>query len=122
MQIAESRMQTNMARAAAEAGSALRSVYDRKVQRGCSYLPRQEQGLVFLPIAMETLGGLHQVAVVQLKRLVPALAWQAGEDRGVATRQLFQRVALGLMRGNAVMMVSRSPHDNMIAPEVGGTE
>ena len=29
---AECRMQTNMARAAAEAGSALRSTYDRKVQ------------------------------------------------------------------------------------------
>ena len=103
-----------------QAGSALRSAYDRKVQGAAAAC--QEQDLVFLPIAMKTLGGLHQVAVVQLKRLVPALAWQAGEDRGVATRQLFQRVALGLMRGNAVMMVSRSPDDDMIAPEVGGTE
>ena len=71
---------------------------------------------------METLGGLHQVAVVQLKRLASALARQAGEEEGVATRQLFQRVALGLMRGNAAMMVSRSPDEDMVAPELGGTE
>ena len=103
-----------------QAGSALRSAYDRKVQGAAAAC--QEQDLVSLPIAMETLGGLHQVAVVQLKRLVPALARQAGENRGVATRQLFQRVALGFMRGSAVMMVSRSPDDDMIAPEVGGTE
>ena len=112
--------QTNMARAAAEAGSALRSAYERKVQGAAAAC--QEQGLSFLPIAMETLGGLHQVATVQLKRLASALARQAGEDEGTATRQLFQRVALGLMRGNAVMMVSRSPDDDMIAPEIGGME
>ena len=111
---------TNMARAAAEAGSALKSAYERKVQGAAAAC--QEQGLAFLPIAMETLGGLHQVTIAQLKRLASALARQAGEDEGTATRQLFQRVALGLMRGNAVMMVSRSPDDDMIAPEIGGTE
>ena len=68
---------------------------------------------------METLGGLHQVALVQLKRLASAQASQAGDDEGIATRQLFQRLALGLMRGNAV---SRSPDDDQLSPEIGGTE
>ena len=109
-----------MVRAAAEPGSALRSAFERKVQGAAAAC--QEQGLSFLPIAVETLGGLHQVAVIQLKRLASALARQAGEDEGVATRQLFQRFALGLMRGNAVMLVSRSPDDDQLGPEIGGTE
>ena len=111
---------TNVAKAAAEPGSALRSAYERKVQGAAAAC--QEQGLSFLPIAAETLGGLHQVAVVQLKRLATALARQSGEDEGIATRQLFQRFALGLMRGNAVMLVSRSPDDDQLGPEIGGTE
>ena len=64
-----------------------------------------EQGISFLPIAAETLGGLHRVAVIQLKRLASALARQSGEDEGIATRQLFQRFSLFLMQGNAQMQV-----------------
>ena len=111
---------TNVTGAAAMAGNDLKSAFDRKVQGAAAAC--QEQGLSFLPIAVETLGGLHQVAVIQLKRLASALARQAGEDEGVATRQLFQRFALGLMRGNAVMLVSRSPDDDQLGPEIGGTE
>ena len=59
--------QTNVARAAAEAGSALKSAFERKVQGAAAACC--EQGITFLPIAAETLGGLHRVAVVQLKRL-----------------------------------------------------
>ena len=40
----------------------------------------REQGLVFYPIAFEALGGVHQVAVTQLKRLGAALARHSGSD------------------------------------------
>ena len=101
--------QTNVAGAAAEAGSALKSAFDRKVQGAAA-------------ACHETLGGLHSVAAIQLKQLASALARQSGEDEGIATRQLFQRFSLCLMRGNAVSQVSRSPDGDMLPPEIGGTE
>ena len=114
--------QTNVARAAAEAGSALKSAFERKVQGAAAAC--YEQGITFSPIAAETLvgGGLHRVAVVQLKRLASALARQSGEDEGIATRQLFQRFSLCLMQGNAQMQVSRSPNGDMLRPEIARTE
>ena len=112
--------QTNVARAAAEAGSALKSAFERKVQGAAAAC--YEQGITFLPIAAETLGGLHRVAVIQLKRLASALARQSGEDEGIATRHLFQRFSLCLMQGNAQMQVSRSPDGDMLRPEIAGTE
>ena len=52
---------TNARVAAAEAGSSLSKVFDRKVQRAAAAC--QQQGLVFLPLAVETLGGMHKVEV-----------------------------------------------------------
>ena len=62
---------SNVAAAAEEAGSALAKAVQRKVQGVAEAC--QQQGLVFLPIALETLGGFHQVAVEQVKRMVPLL-------------------------------------------------
>ena len=80
----------------------------------------QQQGLVFLPIAFETLGGLHQVAVEQVKRIGVALARNQGSDEKVATRQLFQRLSLTLMRGNAALIIGRRPDDDFAPSEIDG--
>ena len=56
---------SNVAGAAAEAGASLIKAYQRKL-RDTAEACRQE-GLVFLPFAMETLGGLHSGAVTQVK-------------------------------------------------------
>ena len=48
----------------------------------------REQGLVFFPIAFEALGGVHQVAVTQLKRLGAALARHSGSDEREVVSQL----------------------------------
>ena len=47
--------------AAANAGAAMEKAYTRKLQ-GAAEACRQ-QGLAFLPLAMEALGGLHKVTV-----------------------------------------------------------
>ena len=98
----------------------MKLAFERKVQGAAAAC--HEQGISFLPIAAETLGGLHNVAVTQLKRLASALARQSGEDEGIVTRQLFQRFSLCLMRGNAVMQVSRSPDGDMLGSEIAGIE
>merc|ERR1711963_311452 len=70
----------------------------------------REQGLVFFPIAFEALGGVHQVAVTQLKRLGAALARHSGSDEREVVSQLLQRISLHLMRGNSALISGRRPH------------
>ena len=111
---------SNVRGAANEAGSALAKAFDRKV-RDTAEACRQ-QGLVFLPVAVETLGGFHRVAVDQVRQLGTAVARKAGSDEKVATRQLFQRLSVNLMKGNAVLITGRSPDADFASPEIDGVE
>ena len=76
--------------------------------------------ILFSFLAVETLGGLHQVAVEQVKRIGAALARNQGSDEKVATRQLFQRLSLTLMRGNAALIIGRRPDDDFASAEIDG--
>ena len=98
--------------------AALEKACERKL-RETAELCRQE-GLVFLPFAMETLGGLHPGAVTQVKQIGAALARSKGLEESVATSQLFGRISLTLMRGNSVMLASRCQEDNLLPPYIDG--
>ena len=100
---------SNVVGAAAKAGSALEKACQRKL-RDTAEACRQE-GLAFLPFAVETLGGLHAGAVTQVKQIAAALARKNGQEEGVVTSQLFGRLSLNLMRGNALMLSSRCQAD-----------
>ena len=82
----------------------------------------RQQGLVFLPIAFETLGGMHQVTVGQLKRLGAALVRHNGSDERETTSQLLQRVSLHLQRGNAALLTTRRPDAEILLAEQDGIE
>ena len=109
---------SNVAGAAAEAGASLAKAYQRKI-RDTAEACRQE-GLVFLPFAMETLGGLHSGAVTQVKQLAAALARCKGSEESEVTSQLFGRLSLTLMRGNAMMLSTRCHGDDFPLPEIDG--
>ena len=106
--------------AAAQAGGALSKAYTRKVRDTAAAC--QQQGLIFLPIAVETLGGMHQVAIQQLKKLASALARHTGADEREVTSHLFMRVSLQLMKGNAALLSGRRPDDDHAAAELDGVE
>ena len=91
-----------LAGAAAEAGSSLAKACKRKV-RDTAEACRQE-GFVFSPFAMETLGGFHSGAIAQVKHLAASLARCKGSEEGEVTSQLFGRLSLTLMRANAMML------------------
>ena len=55
------------------------------------------EGFVFLPFALETLGGLHSGAISQVNQLAAALARCKGSEEGEVTSQLFGRLSLTLM-------------------------
>ena len=109
---------SNVEAAAEEPGSALLKAVNRKVQGAAQAC--QAQGLVFLPVALETLGGFHRVAIEQVKKIGAALARHQGTDEQVATKQLFQRLSLTLMRGNAALLLGRKPEGDFASAEVDG--
>ena len=94
-----------------ESGAALEKAFKRKVQGAAQAC--QDQGIAFLPIAMETLGGFHKVALEQVKRLGAAVARHQGIEELVATKQLFQRLSVTLMRVNAALLMSRRPDQTL---------
>ena len=48
-------------------------------------------------LTVETLGGWHPTAVLQIKKLARAQARTTGKDKDVAIRHLFQRLAFLLV-------------------------
>ena len=47
--------------------------------------------MVFVLLPVETLGGWHEQAVIQIKRMGAALARNTGQDKADKTRHLFQQ-------------------------------
>ena len=59
---------------------------------------REEIG--FLPMVAETLGGWHQLAVSEIRRLTAAKARHTGQDENEALRHAFMCLPILLMKGN----------------------
>ena len=67
------------------------------------------QGIAFLPIVAETLGGWHSVAEREVKKLGAALARHTGQEEGEAISHLWGRLGVLLQRGNAAILGNRVP-------------
>ena len=73
-------------------------------------------GIAFIPLAVESLGGWHQVAVEEIKRLGKAHARQAGESEELTCRRLWQKLGLLVQKGNCALFNNRFP-DDLDAPQ-----
>ena len=93
--------------AAAKPGHAADVAYQRKMQGAADAC--RAQGIVFLPMAVETFGGWHEVAEQQVKKLASALARHNGQEEGEAISHTWSRLGVLLQRGNAAMMANRIP-------------
>ena len=102
--------------AATMAGAALEVAYSRKMTQAGEACRRE--GLVFVPMPWETLGGWHEETVEQIKKLASAQGRQSGEDRSDAIRHLYQRMSVLLTRGNAALLLNRQP--TFPSPEIDG--
>ena len=111
---------SNVSDAAAKPGASLGKACARK-KRETAEACRAE-GLVFIPFAIETLGGFDTTATTQVKQLASALARSKGSDEREAASQLFGRLSLNLMRGNALMLASRAPDVDIPRAEVDGVQ
>jgi hypothetical protein len=93
--------------AAVTAGHALDTAYSRKMSHAGEACRRE--GIVFVPMPMETLGGWHDQTVLQVKKLTSAQARQTGEEQSETTRHLYQKLAVLLAKGNAALLLNRIP-------------
>ena len=107
-----------VSQAAITPGHALDHRYSTKM-RGTGEACRRE-GIVFIPLPVETLGGWHEQATIQVKKLASALARHTGQEESEAVRHLYQRLAILLVKGNAALFLNRVPVTT--APEMDGIE
>ena len=96
-----------VAQAAESPGYALTVAHKRKVDK--SWQACHQQGIVFLPLAVESLGAWHTSAIAEVKKLGSCLARHTGEDETITTMHLFQQLSIALQKGNAALLNNRNP-------------
>ena len=67
------------------------------------------EGIVFLPVAVDTLGGWHEDALKVIDKLGRQLARAVGRDEAATVAHLKQRLGVVLLRDNAGLLASRAP-------------
>jgi hypothetical protein len=94
-------------RAAEEGASAVEHAHNLKSRK---YADRcAAEGLEFVPMAVDSFGGWHSVALQTITKLGRQLARVVGKEEAEAVRHLRQRAAVLLIRDNVTMMLSRTP-------------
>ena len=69
----------------------------------------RRQGIAFLPLVAESMGGWHASAEKEVKKLGSALALHTGQPEGEAISHLWGRLGILLQRGNAALLQNRVP-------------
>ena len=96
-----------VAGAATSPGHALSHAYDRKV-RG-AWEDCRQAGIAIIPVVFESLGGVHQVAERELRKLASAMASRSGQEEEEASRHSFNRLSILLMKSNSAILSNRIP-------------
>ena len=71
--------------------------------------PCANEGIQFLPVVVETLGGWHPEASEVITKLAKQLASRTGGDEAETIRHFFQRLSVLLNQGNSSLILSRIP-------------
>ena len=79
-----------------------------------------QQGIAFIPVVAESMGGWHKVALEQLKKLGSALARHTGQEEGETISHLLTRASVLLQKGLSALLLNRIP--GYPAPAIGGAE
>ena len=93
--------------AAATPGHALQFRYNAKMAGAAEEC--QAQGIAFLPLVVESLGGWDERAVREVKKIASALARSTGEEEGETWRRTIIRLSILLMKGNSALLSGRIP-------------
>jgi hypothetical protein len=94
-------------KSSATTGAALEIAKERKIrahQEDC-----HANGIIFVPLPVETLGGWEAEAASHLRDIGRHVAGRLDLDRSTTIRHFFQRLGLILQRANAGLIVDREP-------------
>ena len=80
----------------------------------------QAEGLAYVPMAVDTLGGWHPLALDTINRLALELARATNGELGMVRRHLRQRLGVLFLRDNVAMLHARTP--SFASPEVDGAQ
>ena len=104
-------------RAAIEPGHALTMAYREKMRITADQC--DQQGIAFIPVVAESLGGWHKVGLEQLRKLGSALARHTGQEEGETISHILTRASVLLQKGLSALLLNRIPcHPT---PAIGGT-
>ena len=93
-------------KAAEEAGSAASKRYKDKLTKKY-HQPCDREGIHFIPVVVETMGGWHPESASVLSKLARQLAAQTGVTNEETTRHFFQRLSILLVKGNSSLIMRR---------------
>ena len=99
--------QATVDEAAATPGHSLSFAFERKMRGAADDCERQ--GVSFIPLAFESLGGWHKVAVREVKKIAQAMARQTGREESEICSHAISRLSLLLMKGNSAILINRIP-------------
>ena len=86
-----------------------------------AYVGRVEaEGLLWLPLAVDTFGGWHAEAFVVITKLARQLARNIGQEKGEQVRHLQQRLGVTLVKDNINMVMLQARTLIFAPPEVNG--
>ena len=69
----------------------------------------ETEGMAFIPLPFDTLGGLHEATMFQITKLGKSLARASGSDEDDTVRHLFQRASILLTKSNMSLILNRTP-------------
>ena len=73
------------------------------------YRQCHRQGIVFVPLVVETLGGWDAEAIFHLKSIAEKTAHRSNQRPAFVIKHFFQRLSVILQRANAALMATRAP-------------
>ena len=115
---------TNALQAATVAGCAedgayaVKEVVSRKQRKYAASC--EAEGLIYVPVAIDTFGSWHSLALETIGRLSQELARATDGELGVVCRHLRQQLAICFLQDNVAMLGARRP--TFASPEVDGAE
>ena len=69
----------------------------------------RRQGIVFVPLVVETLGGWDPEAVFHLKSIAEKTAHRSNHRPSFVVKHFFQRLSVILQRANSSLIATRAP-------------
>ena len=98
---------SNLQQSSTTTGSALEKM---KVAKNNKHFHQcRRQGIVFVPLVVETLGGWDPEAVFHLKSIAEKTAHRSNQRPTFVVKHFFQRLSVILQRANSSLIATRAP-------------